>query len=86
MDLSYEQQLQFARAIVPLIERATDIDDLVNLYRLTELIKSLVKSDDNGVAYDLGEFAYESLRVAKGETDSGWRDHALESLKNQLKG
>jgi hypothetical protein len=84
MALSRTEQIKFARHMILLIERTRDIEELDEINNVIVLFQSWVKTDDNSVAYDLGEYAYESLLVAKGQQETGWKDQALKSLRKQL--
>ena len=84
MSLSRLEQAKFAQKILPLVERAKDIKELEEIYEIIVLFQSWVKTDDNGVAFDLGEYVFECIQIAKGQEDNGWRSEALKSLQDQL--
>lgn len=83
MNIPREEQVDFTKVILPLIEKARNLDELEGLYKLVLIFKTWV-GDDNGIAFDLGEYLFETIEEAKGKEPSGWRESALESLKNQI--
>lgn len=79
-------QEAFARKMLALIDSTTDPNQLRQLYELTEMFKAWHGSEDSILLFDLGEYAYETYRIAAGEeTDDGWKKEARKNLDEALK-
>jgi len=84
MELSREQQIEFAKQMLPLLDNEHDTAKLEKLNNLASLLIDWMDKDDNGVAVELSEYAYELLQIANGKEDTGWAKQAKESLLSQL--
>lgn len=84
MKLSREQQIEFAKEMLPLLEDEHDTAKLERLNKLASLLIDWMDKDDNGVAVDLSEYAYELLQIAKGKDDNGWAEQSKKSLLSQI--
>lgn len=84
MELTREQQAQFARELVPLVEQTTDPEMLDRLHKMAALVLEWSGNGDNGVAFDASEYSYEMLEMARGKDDAGWAEHAKSSLEREL--
>lgn len=84
MNIPREEQTKFAKAILPIIEKTKSLDELEGLYELVQIFETWTGDDDNGIAFDVGEYLFETIEEAKGKEPSGWRESALKSLKDQI--
>ncbi len=84
MELTREQQRQFAKELVPLLERTTDPGALERLHKIAALVLEWSGFDDNGVAFAASEYSFELAEIAKGKQDSGWAEQSKQSMQREL--
>lgn len=84
MAISREDQIEFANHLLPVIDRASDVETLERLHTLAALVLKWSGYENNGVAFDLSEYTYELTEAMRGEKDTGWKDEARRSLEAQL--
>ena len=83
MNISREDQKQFAREILSITERDSSPQTLAPLSKLVSLLVSWVE-EENSIAVNLSEYIYELKQVAEGGEDTGWKDHNKETLFKDL--
>jgi flagellar biosynthesis regulator FlbT len=86
MELTREQQAQFAKELVPLVEQLTDPEMIDRLHKIAALVLEWSGFEDNGLAFDASEYSYEMLELARGMGDTGWAAASKKSLERQLGG
>lgn len=84
MEISRKDQIEFAKAMLSILETTRDIETIKRLQKLVSLLVSWV-GEDNGVAILLSEYVGELSAIAYGEEDTGWRDEFKTMLDNELK-
>jgi hypothetical protein len=83
MNISREDQKQFAREILSISERDTSLETIRSLKALVSLLISWV-GEDKDVAIDLSEYIGELLQVVSGGEDTGWKDEFKKTLLEDL--
>lgn len=83
MEISQEEQAKFAKAILPLVEKTHNANDLTHLYELTTLFRIWTGKNDS-ISFELSSYTYELLQIAKGQENDGWKDDYKEKLYKQI--
>jgi hypothetical protein len=83
MEISREDQKQFAREIVSISERDPSPETLTSLKKVVSLLVSWV-GEDNGVAVNLSEYIGELKHVKDGGEDTGWLEDFKKTLEHDL--
>lgn len=83
MNISREDQKQFARELLAIADNTSDVEVLMHLKKLASLLVSWV-GEENGVTVLLGECMYEIVSVARGGEDDGWKDEFRKMLDAEL--
>ena len=83
MDISREEQKQFAQEVINISERDTSPETLASLLGIVTVFMSCV-GEDNSIAINLSEYIYELKQVADGGEDTGWKDHNKRTLDKDL--
>ena len=84
MNIPREEQIKFANDLLPIVDHASDPQTVARLHNIAALVLKWSGFDNNDVAFDLSEYTYELLEIARGKEDSGWKDEARRSLDRQL--
>lgn len=84
MDIPREDQIAFAKEILPIVDSTRDAVALEHLHNVAAMVLKWAGFEDNGVAFDLSEYTFELTEIAKGKEDTGWKDEARTSLEKQL--
>lgn len=84
MELTREQQRQFAKEFVPLLERTTDPEALEQLHKIAALVLEWSGFKDNGMAFSVSEYSFELTEVAKGKKDTGWIEQSRQAIQQEL--
>ncbi len=83
MNISREDQKQFAQEILAITERDASPETVASLDKIVSLLVSWV-GEENGIAINLSEYIYELKQVVDGGKDTGWKDHNRETLNQDL--
>lgn len=83
MNISREDQRQFAREILSISERDSSPETINSLSRVVSLLVSWV-GEENGVAVNLSEYIGELKQVVNGGEDTGWKDEFKRTLEDDL--
>ena len=83
MEISREDQKQFAREVISISERDSSPETLASLNKVVSLLVSWV-GEENEIAVDLSEYIYEMRQVADGGEDTGWKDEFKKTLDKDL--
>jgi hypothetical protein len=83
MEISREDQKQFAREILSISERDSSPETINSLSKIVSLLVSWV-GEDKDIAIDLSEYIGELKQVVEGDEDTGWKDHNRKSLDEDL--
>jgi hypothetical protein len=83
MEISREDQKQFAREILSISERDSSPETINSLSKIVSLLVSWV-GEDKDIAIDLSEYIGELKQVVEGGEDTGWKDHNRKSLDEDL--
>ncbi len=83
MEISREDQKQFAKEIISISERDTSPETLASLNKIVSLLVSWVR-EENSIAVNLSEYIGELKQIADGQADTGWKDHNKETLDKDL--
>lgn len=84
MNIPHEEQVDFARYMLPLIEAAKTSEEMDNLHSIAALALKWSGFDDNGIMFSLSEYTYELAQLLRGKADNGWKDEAKQSLIAQI--
>jgi hypothetical protein len=84
MTLSRENQAQFAKELLPIVETTDDAVLLGRLHKIAAIILEWSGFEDNGIAFDLSEYTYEKKSIAEGKKSTGWDKESKTSLLKQL--
>lgn len=83
MEISREDQKQFAREILSISERDTSPEIINSLNNVVSLLVSWV-GEENSIAINLSEYMYELKQVVDGGEDTGWKDEFKKTLDADL--
>ena len=83
MEISREDQKQFAYEIIALSEHSPSPETLVSLSKIVSLLVSWV-GEENSIAVNLSEYIGELKQVVDGGEDTGWKDHNKMTLDKDL--
>ena len=83
MNISREDQKQFAREILSISERDPSPETINSLSRVVSLLVSWV-GEENGIAVNLSEYIGELKQVVNGGEDTGWKDEFKRALEDDL--
>jgi hypothetical protein len=83
MNISREDQKQFAREILSISERDTSPETIGTLNKIVSLLVSWV-GEENGIAINLSEYMYELKQIVDGGEDTGWKDEFKKTLLEDL--
>lgn len=83
MDISRDDQKQFAREIINISERDTSPETLASLGKIVSLLVSWV-GENNSIAVNLSEYIGELKQVTESGEDTGWKDEFKDTLDKDL--
>lgn len=83
MEISREDQKQFAQEVLKISGRDASSETLISLDRLVSLLVSWV-GEENGIAVDLSEYMGELTQVVTGGEDTGWKGEFKAALDDDL--
>lgn len=83
MNISREEQKQFAHEIINISERDTSSETLASLNKVVSLLVSWV-GEENSIAVNLSEYIGELKQVVDGGEDTGWKDEFKTILDKDL--
>ena len=83
MNISREDQKQFAYEIIALSEHNPSPETLVSLSKIVSLLVSWV-GEENSIAVNLSEYIGELKQIAEGGKDTGWKDEFKDMLDKDL--
>ena len=83
MDISRNDQKEFAKEILAIAERDTSPETLVSLGKVVSLLASWV-GEENSVAVNLSEYIGELKQIADGGDDTGWAEEFKKTLDADL--
>ena len=83
MNISREDQKEFAREILSISERDTSPETIGTLNKIVSLLVSWV-GEENGIAINLSEYMYELKQIVDGGEDTGWKDEFKKTLLEDL--
>lgn len=83
MNISREEQKQFAQEIINISERDASLETIASLGKLVSLLVSWV-GEENSIAVNLSEYIGELKQVVDGGEDTGWKDHNKMTLDKDL--
>ena len=83
MDISREDQRQFAQEIIRISEHDTSPETLTSLNKVASLLVSWVGSE-NSIAINLSEYIGELKQIADGGEDTGWKSEFKDTLDKDL--
>jgi hypothetical protein len=85
MNISREDQKEFARQVFYISERDASPETLNTLSKLVSLLVSWVSDEEeNGIAINLSEYIGELKEVVNGGEDTGWKDEFKKTLLEDL--
>lgn len=84
MELPREEQIRFAKELLPIVDSTSDPVIIEHVHNIAALVLKWSGYEDNGVAFDLSEYTYESAELARGQKDTGWKNEARKSLERQV--
>lgn len=83
MDISRDDQKQFAQEIINISERDTSPETLASLSKVVSLLVSWV-GKENSIAVNLSEYVGELKQISEGGEDTGWKDEFKSTLDKDL--
>jgi hypothetical protein len=83
MNISREDQKEFAREILSISERDPSPETIGTLNKIVSLLVSWV-GEENGIAINLSEYMYELKQIVDGGEDTGWKDEFKKTLLEDL--
>jgi len=83
IEISREDQKQFAHEIIAVSERNTSPETLASLSKVVSLLVSWV-GEENSIAVNLSEYIGELRQIAEGGDDTGWKDEFKSTLDKDL--
>lgn len=83
MNISREDQKQFAREVIKISDRDTSPETISSLYKIVSLLLTWT-GEDKDIAIDLSEYIYELKQVVEGSEDTGWKDDFKRALEDEL--
>lgn len=83
MNISRNDQKQFAREILAISERGDSSATIESLRKLSSLLVSWV-GEENSIAVNLSEYIGELCEITNGGEDTGWKDHNKQTLDEDL--
>lgn len=83
MNISREEQKQFAHEIITITERDTSPETLASLSKIVSLLVSWV-GEENSIAVNLSEYIGELKQISDGSEDTGWKDEFKNTLDEDL--
>lgn len=83
MEISREDQKQFAHEIIAISERNPSPETLASLSKVVSLLVSWV-GEENSIAVNLSEYISELKQIAEGGEDTGWKDDFKNTLEKDL--
>lgn len=83
MEISREDQKQFAQEIIGISERDASPETLASLSKVVSLLVSWV-GEENEIAVNLSEYIGELKQIAGGGKDTGWKDAFKKTLDRDL--
>lgn len=83
MDISRNDQKQFARELLAISERDVSPEIIDSLRKLSSLLVSWV-GEENSVAVNLSEYIGKLCEIANGGEDTGWKDEFKSILEKDI--
>lgn len=83
MNISREDQKQFAHEIISISERHTSPETIESLSRIVSLLVSWT-GEENSIAVNLSEYLGELKQIADGGEDTGWKEEFKKILDRDL--
>lgn len=83
MNISRNDQKQFARELLSISERDVSPETTESLHKLSSLLVSWV-GEENSIAANLSEYIGELCGIANGGEDTGWKDEFKSILEKDL--
>lgn len=83
MEISREDQRQFAREILSISENDASPKTINSLNGVVSLLVSWV-GEENGIAVNLSEYIGELKQIVDGGEDTGWKDEFRKTLLEDL--
>ncbi|MEV8358488.1 hypothetical protein [Microbacterium sp. NPDC076895] len=83
MNISREEQKEFARAALSILDHDSSPDVISSLNKTVSLLVSWV-GEENSIAVNLSEYIGELNHIAQDGKDSGWKDEFKRILEADL--
>lgn len=83
MNISREEQKQFAHEIIALSKGDSSPETLASLGKVVSLLVSWV-GEENSIAVNLSEYIGELKQIADGGEDTGWKNEFKDILDKDL--
>ncbi len=83
MEVSREDQKQFAREIISISEHDTSPRTLASLSKVVSLLVSWT-GEENSIAVNLSEYIGELKHISEGAEDTGWKEQFKQILDKDL--
>jgi len=83
MKISHKDQIEFTQSTLALEAKVSDLECLEHLRKVVLLVQGWTDGRSGIIGY-LDEYLYETIEIANGKEDTGWRAEFRQKLLDEI--